>query len=551
MSARFVLLALAMAWSAGVAPAWGQADESPVAEAVVELVPEAVVTETASVESPVEAAVVEPPAMPADATTEEPSTAEQPSTGAVDVADHVVKLLVTKRTPDFLRPWARSAPSKASGSGVVLPGGKILTNAHVVSYASEVLVQLRKGGDQLRAKVVAFSPDIDLALVQLDDPAAIADLPGLAFGDELPVVKDKVSVYGYPKGGDDLSITDGIVSRIEFTSYYNDAAGVRVQVDAALNSGNSGGPALRDGKIIGLVFSKIEEADNIGYLIPVEEILAFLDDAADDHIDGRPQLWDGFQTAENTALREFVKLPADVTGVIYQNKQHHDEDYPLQPWDVVTHVGPHSIDNQGYVEVRDDLRMRFNYFIPQLAVDGKVPLTVWRDGQAIEVEAPVSPRRDLVISTLRGEYPEYFIYGPVTFTNVTREMLQALGGKGVNYMMQIDSPVIARMMDSRREPGEEIVVVATRMFPHPSIQGYSNYPFGAIGSVNGVEVKNLRHLAQLLDDCQDEFVRFEPSDHSEPLVFRRDEIEAATESILEDEGIRYQASPTLRDVFEE
>jgi hypothetical protein len=72
-----------------------------------------------------------------------------------------------------------------------------------------------------------------------------------------------------------------------------------------------------------------------------------------------------------------------------------------------------------------------------------------------------------------------------------------------------------------------------------------------IAKVNGVEVKNLRHLAELLQDSTDEFIRLETADRNEQLVFRRSELKDSTEEILTEEGIRYQASESLRDLFED
>ena len=228
----------------------------------------------------------------------------------------VVKLIVNKRKPDYFRPWTKAAPEKVSGSGVVIDGKRILTNAHVVMHASQVYVQMRRGGDQLNAEVKAIGPGIDLAVVELTDPDQLKDVPGMRLADELSQLKSRVSVYGYPAGGDDLSVTDGIVSRIEFTNYNFSAGGVRVQVDAALNPGNSGGPAVNEGKIVGLVFSKINEAENIGYLIPPDEIRSFLKHVDDGKYDGNMLLLDEYQTAENDALRKYLKIPADVTGIV-------------------------------------------------------------------------------------------------------------------------------------------------------------------------------------------------------------------------------------------
>jgi S1-C subfamily serine protease len=471
---------------------------------------------------------------------------------AVDgIEPSVVKLNVTQREPDFFKPWTKAAPSKVSGSGAVIDGKRILTNAHVVMFASQVLVQLRQGGDQYAGKVTAIAPGMDLAIVELNDPSKLESAPALELAGELPQLKSHISVYGYPKGGDDLSVTDGIVSRIEFANYNFGAGGARIQVDAALNPGNSGGPGIQDGKIAGLVFSKIEEADNIGYLIPAQEIAAFLADVKDGNYAGNPMVFDSFQTSENDALRAMLDLPADATGIAVNRPYKEEDDYPLKMWDVVTHVGPHAIDNQGYVAVREGLRMRFLYYVPLLAKDGKIELTLLREGEKKVVQVPVSPDRELLIPTLKDKYPEYFIYGPLVFTAVTQEYVRALGGAGLSALLALDSPMLKRLQDQPDEPGEQIVIIATRMFPHPMTKGYENRPFGVVQEMNGTKVKNLRHLAELLRDCEDEFVRLEMSDRSESLVFRRDELKATTEEILSDEGIRYQSSEALRDVWKE
>jgi len=462
----------------------------------------------------------------------------------------VVKLIVTKREPDYFRPWTKAAAEKVSGSGVVIDGKRILTNAHVVLHASQVFVQMRRGGDQLNAKVKAIGPGIDLAVVELADPELLKDVPALPLADELPQLKSHVSVYGYPAGGDDLSVTDGIVSRIEFASYNFASTGVRVQVDAALNPGNSGGPAVNDGKIVGLVFSKINEAENIGYLIPPEEIRAFLAHVDEGQYDGNMLLLDDFQTAENDALRKYLKIPADVTGVVITKPYSEDAEYPLKKWDMITHVGPHAIDNQGYVDIREGLRMRFLYYVARLAKDGKIDLKILRDGEAREVSVPVAAQRAMVMPMLQGQYPEYFIYGPLVFEAASQEYVRALGANGLGALVVLQSPMLSRLYDKPSEPDEQVVVLATRMFPHPSIKGYDNRPLGVIGKLNGKPVKNLRALAEMLRESKDEFLRFEMSERSESLVFRRSEMEAATEEILSNEGIRYQSSDSLRDVLE-
>lgn len=464
--------------------------------------------------------------------------------------DCVVKIHVTQRPPDYYRPWAKASQRKTAGSGVLVAGRRILTNAHVVEYASQIFVQPHQSTEKIPASVFAVAPEMDIAVLQLEDESWFEGHEPLPLADGLPSVKQTVNVYGYPIGGDDMSITEGIVSRIDYANYYHNTGGLRIQVDAALNPGNSGGPAVIDGQIVGLVFSKIIQAENIGYLIPAEELARFLTDIEDGTYDGKPTLFDDLQATENEALRAKLGLDKEMGGVMVREPYLDDKSYPLRPWDVITQIGEHPLDNQGNVRIDDELRMNFKYLIPKLAHDGTVALTRFRAGETLEVEVPVHREINLVIPSLRGTYPRHFIYGPLAFTAATQEFLAGLGGRGRAYLAAVRSPLITRQFDRPAFEGEELVVMANRMFPHRIVKGYSNLPFGVVTHVDDQPIRNLRHLVTTLRDATGEFITLDMAGAHETLVFQRTQLDAATEGILEDEGIRYQCSADLRDVWE-
>ena len=471
------------------------------------------------------------------------------------VRDSVVKISATMRSPDPMHPWTKQGPREASGTGVVIEGKRILTNAHVVTHASQLFVESHQSSDKHAATVVAVSPGIDLAVLKLEDEAFFENRPPLPRNHDLPSVKDNVLVYGYPQGGSSLSVTKGIVSRIEFAPFGDQTVGVRVQVDAAINPGNSGGPALIDGKVIGLIFSKLTQSDNIGYIIPGEEIDLFLDDVKDGKYDGKPAMFDQLQTLENDALRGFLKLDRKATGMVVHKPDRDDPDYPLKEWDLISRIGDFEVDNTGMVKVKSDLRLRFQYEIQKLVKDGKVPLTVVRKGEEVKVDLPVAPHRPMLVESLRGQYPSYFIYGPLVFSPVTSDFLGNImvadRGGGITALLSlIKSPLVTRRGDEPNFPGEELVVVAAPMFPNKIGRGFDN-PFAkVVREVNGVKVKNLKHMVELLRDTKETFTTISFDDKgSETIVFNHKEALTATEDVLNDNGIRQRASDDLTAVW--
>jgi S1-C subfamily serine protease len=465
--------------------------------------------------------------------------------GASGVEASVVKVFSTIREPDYLKPWNKHPAEEHSGSGVIIEGKRILTNAHVVLYASQVQVQAYQAGDKVSATVEAIAPGIDLAVLKVDDEKLFATHPPLPRAPGLPDVKDAVMAYGYPAGGSNLSITKGIVSRIEFTSYNFPVQGLRIQIDAAINHGNSGGPAVVGDKMIGLAFSTLDGAQNIGYIIPNEEIELFLKDVADGHYDGKPAMHDELQTLENPALRAFLKLGPDVQGTVVHTPSIRSGPSPLETWDVITRIGDSPIDDQGMVQVGANLRIRFQYLVQHIAKNGKVALTVFRRGKSLAVELPVTPKFPMLIADEEGTYPRYFIYGPMVFSPGSGEVVHGIRG----YAM-FSSPLLTRRLDPPAFAGEELVVVPSPFFPHKLVKGYGSPQGRVVKTVNGVAVKNLRQLIEVLRDARQDYVTFAFwGMGGETLVFARKEIEGVTEEILNDNGIRSQGSADLMAIW--
>lgn len=467
-----------------------------------------------------------------------------------DFKSSVVKLTVTQRNPDFNRPWNKGNPSEVSGTGFVIDGNRILTNAHVVRYGSQIYVQPDRSDEKFEGSVQGISHGLDLAVVKLENPDAIASLKPLQFDSAITPLRSEVNVYGFPIGGDQISITKGIVSRIEYTTIGPNQFGLRAQIDAAINPGNSGGPAISNDKVVGVAFS-VAKANNIGYLIHSTEVLAFLKDVEDGKYDGKSHLWDSFQTVENPALRAKLKLPKNEGGVMVNALRDAGSDYPLRIGDVVTKIGPHDIDSQGNVKV-NELTLSFTYFCPLISQNGKVPLTVWRDGQEIQVECPAPVSTKTLLPFLEGSYPRFFILGPLTFEVAAGEFALGMMSNSNAAMLlgSRKSPLLTHLYTSPKNPDDELIIIPAVPFSHRIMKGYKVPVLSTVHSVNGIEIRNLKHLVEVFRDCKDEFIEIVFADRAvETLVFNRKELMDSTEDILSDNNIRKQFSDDLEETW--
>jgi len=247
-------------------------------------------------------------------------------------------------------------------------------------------------------------------------------------------------------------------------------------------------------------------------------------------------------------------LDKSVEGMVVHRTAGSDAAYPLKEWDVVSRIGDTAIDNQGMVKIDGDLRVSFGYLVQKLAKDGKLPLTLVRNGKTLQVQLPVSAEHRTLVADLRGSYPSYFIYGPIVFSPATWQMVSSIENNvGMMRMLGlVKSPLVTRALDEPDADREELVVVSSPFFPHKIANGYSSAVGSVVYSINGTPIKSLRHLVAVLRDLKDPFVTIEfDQKGGEALVFSRQAILSATDDILSDNGVRAQGSPDTLSVWQE
>ncbi len=268
-----------------------------------------------------------------------------------DVLNGVVKIFVVSTEPNFSQPWSMHSQDKCTGTGFIVSGRRIITNAHVVSYHTAVRVRKHGNSEKFVAKVLAIAHDSDLAILTVEDEAFWEGAAELEIG-EMPQLRQQVVVVGYPMGGDTICVTVGVVSRIDYDQYsHSTRENLVAQVDAAINPGNSGGPALSEGKVVGVAFQGMSDADNIGYIIPEPVLRHVLDDyARNGRITGMASLPFSWQTMENRYMKQFYNLPRGLSGVrvssvVSLSKAHES----LHENDIVTEIDGYDVAEDGTI----------------------------------------------------------------------------------------------------------------------------------------------------------------------------------------------------------
>ncbi len=414
----------------------------------------------------------------------------------------LVKIYATMQNANYSMPWQGHPPQSGNGTGFIIKGNRILSNAHVVSNSR--FIEVKKNNDPRRysAHVKFAAHDCDLAILEVDDPTFFNNTKPVKFAKTLPQLSDTVTVIGYPMGGALVSLTKGVVSRIDYSGYSHSGVDKHLvlQVDAAINPGNSGGPVLLNDKVVGVAFQGITQASNIGYVIPVPIIDHFLTDIKDGKYHGYPELGAFIMNTRNAALRESLGLCGDNTGpVVYYIDPFGSAKDILQPNDVLLEIDNRNIAEDGTINLSGN-SIDFSELIERKQWGDKITLKVLRDKTIQQIEIPLTnPEDPYIFRNIYDQRPEYCILGGLVFSPLSRNYLRTIGRNlnGANQQQLLYATQYAKLDGLYKDRTQFVVLI--RRLPHTVNSYTGKFLNGLVTEVNGIHIRNISDMQKAIE----------------------------------------------------
>ena len=446
-----------------------------------------------------------------------------------DVRKSVVRITTTSQDPDYKVPWNPGNMARGVGAGFIIAGPRIITNAHVISNSRFITVERENDPKKYPARVKFVGHDCDLAVLEVKDPEFYKGLRALEIGG-IPKLESGVAVFGYPIGGERLSVTTGIVSRIDFQTYSHSAVDSHLacQIDAAINPGNSGGPVLQDGKVVGVAFQGYsgDVAQNVGYMIATPVLQHFLQDVSDGHYDKYVDMAIMPFHLQNNDERRALGLQDDDHGILVGEVVPGGScDGALQVGDVVLSMDGLPVASDGFIEIEGE-RVEMAEAVERKFAGDPLKMHILRDHQEMDVTARLKPAWPYLIQSNQYDArPRFVLFGGLLFQPLCRDFLEVYGIDDLRVRYFYDSFVERNIFLEHPE-----VIVLSQVLPDPINTYVEDFKNAIVSDVNGHPIKRLEDLAAAFAETSDYYV-IRCIGEGRPIVLERAKVEAARQRI--------------------
>ena len=451
------------------------------------------------------------------------------STDVDQIRKSLVRITTTTQTPDYSEPWKPGKIGRGVGTGFVIDGNRIMTNAHVVSNARLILLERENDPKQYPATIVHIGHDCDLAIIVPEDKSFFQSSRPLQF-DEIPKLHSTVSAIGYPIGGERLSITRGVVSRIEFVLYSHSGldSHLAIQIDAAINPGNSGGPVIQDGKVIGVAFQGYSaiQAQNVSYIIPTPVIERFLEDIDDGQYDGYVELLVGTMNLLNPDYRSYLKLPDNNRGILVTKIINYGSSRDvLKKGDILMAIDSYPISSKGTILIGGE-QLKMEEVVERKFHGDTVEMDIIRGGRPEKVSLTLTGADHLKIYGWKyDQQPRYQIVAGLVFQALNRNLLTAHNLRNPEILHIYKAFVGEEVFLERPE-----IVILTQVLTDSINSGVKEMRYKVVDRVNGQLIKTLKDLAAAFEQDVSYHV-IELINGKRPIVIENERLAAAEERI--------------------
>lgn len=404
--------------------------------------------------------------------------------------DAVVQIFSQIAEIDILEPQKTPNQYQVTGTGFFInEAGEIVTNAHVVSQAKAVWIQIPSlGKRQIDVEVVGVSPDRDIALLRVGQKGLdaikqeIGKISFLVLGDSDAVHRaDEILTLGYPLAQQGLKSTKGVVSGREKNL---------IQIDAAINPGNSGGPSINNaGHVIGINTAYQPKAQSVGYIIPINELKVILDDLRELKLLRRPFLGILYNNASET-LTKFLGNP-EPGGLFVVDVYEGSPLYKagVKRRDMIYELNGHRVDIYGELPWIED-KISIVDYVSQLKLGDEVRIVLYREGQKKEIVFNFEQADQLPVHKIYPGYEE------IDYEIIAGMLIQELALNHLPVLVN-NSPGLAKYAEIKNQM--EAAVIVTHVFPNSLAQRSRSFGPGVIiKEINGQKVATLNDVRREL-----------------------------------------------------
>ncbi len=457
---------------------------------------------------------------------------------AADAAEqhemNVVGLEVTYQGWDEDRPWAKRIPQHRNAAAVLVDGTHLLTTAQMVDQAAFIRLATFGRTRPVEPRVVRVDPDVNLALLVIDDPEVLEDLQPVPVAESTPTAGVLRTVRW---NGQQLEAAASRVSgfRVE-RSWGGRLNHAFLHMRTDIGSGGWGEPVFANGALVGLTVSQKEQRSRA---IPAEVINAFLLRArAEGPLVGFPSLGISWQVNEDRAMARFLGQQGEPRGVlIRQVPWGASACGVLEPRDILLELGGHAIDAEGYYRHPQLGQLKFSHLlVEQYRPGDTVDARVLRGGEELTLSVTLRtyPAALDLIPARRNGPPSYMVVGGL----VIRELeLPYLGTWGKDWNENAPLSLTTRYNLNRNGQSKERrrYVLITSVLPTEYNVGYQDLREAVVEEVNGRPVSDIRDVVQGLANPQNGFhlIRLAPDSGRDLVVLDAATLDQATAEVLE------------------
>ncbi|AOP34560.1 serine protease [Leptospira tipperaryensis] len=389
--------------------------------------------------------------------------------------------------------YSEKSINRDAGTGMVIAGNRILTNAHVVSNSSYLKIKHFNSSKFYKASVQYLGFDCDLAILKVEEEEFFNGIEPLEIADSSPALGSNLLILGYPGGDDNITLENGNVSRIERVRYSFTGLDYRkaIRVNANIVPGYSGGPAIQNGKVSGVTFQISQSQGNVAYLIPPEIINHFLKDVEDETYHGFPFPGFSFQNGYSSSLKNYLKIPEGLNGILI-NTVYPDSSFSdlLKPEDFVYKIDEAYLNDEG--GVLDPSGIFIGEMIENKFIGDPVKVFFYRNGKNYKVEGTLKQVPSLNLYRQQGSVTSFlsagFLFQPVNRALAGGDSRRLESSLRYHYSYYIQDELY-RFTDRD--------IILSGVYPDPLNSKYAGYRYKILESINDRTPSSLEDFKSL------------------------------------------------------